>query len=157
MTTIERYVVKPATIGTTAFLMSKTVFPSLVDASWNKNFVFSSNSMLKGLYGGSTSVSVPVMAGVAVGLGSVVAELSHDFIFPHISWLDKSSDKASMLLAGSTAGLGMAGVISLGNPSGIADLGLPTILGVGMVSEIVGDTIYSKFVKSTFESFTQDS
>jgi hypothetical protein len=155
MTTIERYVVKPATIGTTAFLMSKTVFPSLVDAKWSKNFNFSNTSILKG-FAGNQSISVPVMAGLAVGVGSIVAELSHDFIFPHVHWLDKSSDKASMIMAGSTAGLGMAGVINLANPSGVSDLGLPTILGVGMVSEIVGDTIYSKFVKGTFESFTQD-
>jgi hypothetical protein len=156
MTTIERYIVKPATIGTTAFLMSKTVFPSLVDAKWSKNFSFSNTSMLKA-FAGNQSISVPVMAAVAVGVGSVVAELSHDFIFPHIHWLDKSSDKASMFLAGGVSGAGMAGVINLANPRGIAELGLPTILGVGMVSEIVGDTIYSKFVKGAFESFTQDS
>jgi hypothetical protein len=131
------------------------VFPTLVDTKWSKNFSFSSNSMLKA-FAGNQSVSVPVMAGVAVGLGSVLAEVSHDFIFPHIHWLEKSSEKASMLLAGGISGAGMAGIINLANPSGVSELGLPTILGFGMVSEIVGDTIYSKFIKGGYESVVND-
>ena len=83
MTTIERYAVKPAVIGTTGYLMSRTIFPQLIDAKWSQTFSFATNSSL-GRLSGMQTMSVPMLAGVAVGLGSVVAELAHDFIYPHI-------------------------------------------------------------------------
>jgi len=155
MTSFKQYTIKPATIGTTAYLMSRTVFPQLIDSKWSKNFTFASDSVFKSL-SGTQSLSVPVMAGLAVGLGSVVSEFAHDMIFPHIHFLDKSSDKVALLTAGGISGAGMAGSIYLANPAGINDLGLPTILAVGMASEIVGDQLYSRFVKGTWEAVVDD-
>ena len=103
MTTIERYAVKPAVIGTTGYLMSRTLFPQFIDANWSRTFNFAPDSML-GRFSGTQSLSVPLLAGVAVGLGSVFAEIAHDFIFPHIHWLDKSSEKASIVTAGAASG-----------------------------------------------------
>lgn len=155
MSSIERYVVKPTVIGTTGFLMSRTLFPQFIDSKWGKTFNFSSDSVLS-RFSGAKSVSVPVLAGVAVGVGSVLAELAHDFIFPHIHWLDKSSDKVSMLTAGGLSGAGMYGVLYASNPAGIPQLGATSIILAGIASEIVGDALYSKFVKQPVEAFFTD-
>jgi hypothetical protein len=155
--TISRYAVKPLTIGAVGYAASRTIFPQLLDANWGRKFTFSDTSPLKTLYGGSTSVSVPVMAGIALATGSVLAEVAHEFIFPHVHWLDKSSEKASMLTSGVVAGAGMAAVVAMGNSSGVTELGLPSILAVGVASEIVGDMLYKKFTRSSYESLVVDN
>ena len=155
MTTIERYAMKTAVIGTTGYLMSRTLFPQLIDANWSRTFNFAPGSML-GRFSGTQSVSVPLLAGIAVATGSIFAEVAHDFIFPHIHWLDKSSEKVSLLTAGGLSGAGMYGVIYGANPAGIQDLGATTIILAGVASEIVGDMVYTKFVKKPVEDFFTD-
>ena len=155
MTTFERYAIKPAVIGTTGFLLSKSVIPSIVDQSWSRTFSFDPSSML-GRLSGTQSIGVPILAGLAVAGGSIFAEILHDAIFPHIHWLEKSSEKATLLTAGAANGAGLAGVLYLGNDKAIGQLGLPTIIGVGMASEILGNEIYSRFVKGTYEGFVED-
>ena len=155
MTTIERYALKPAVIGTTGFLMSKSLLPQFVDAKWDRTFSFASDSMV-GRLSGMRSISVPVLAGVAVAGGSILAEIAHDYIFSHIHWMDKSSEKVSLLTAGGLSGAGMYGVIYGSNPAAVPELGATSIILAGVASEIVGDMIFTKFVKKPFEDFIHD-
>jgi hypothetical protein len=130
----------------------------MIDSKWgSSNFSFSSGSMLSFISGGSGTVSVPMLVGVAVGTGSVLAEFAHQFIFPHIHWLDKSSDKASMVLAGGLSGAGMASILSMSNPQAINELGLATIIGAGFATELLGDQIYTRFIQKTYEGFVDDN
>ena len=157
MSAFERYALKPAVIGTTGYALSSMVFSKVVDPRWGSSrFSFAPGSVLRYLGGTAGEVSVPLMIGTAVGLGSIVAELSHSYIFPHIHWLDKSSEKASLALASGISGAGMAGVLSLSNPNVINELGLATILGAGVVTELVGDQIYTRFVQKPYESLVSD-
>jgi hypothetical protein len=98
-----------------------------------------------------------MLVGVAVGAGSVLAEVSHQFIFPHIHWLDKSSEKASLVLAGGLSGAGMASILSMSNPAAVNELGLATIIGAGFATELIGDQIYTRFVQKPYESFVNDN
>jgi hypothetical protein len=51
----------------------------------------------------------------------------------------------------------MAGIVAMGNSSGVTELGLPSILAVGVASEIVGDMLYKKFTRSSYESLVVDN
>ena len=50
----------------------------------------------------------------------------------------------------------MYGVIYSANPVGIQDLGATTIILAGVASEVVGDMVYTKFVKKPVEDFFED-
>jgi hypothetical protein len=158
MSAIERYALKPMVVGSTGYVLSSAVFSKLIDSRWGSDkFSFASNSALTFLSGGRGEVSVPMLVGVAVGAGSVLAEVSHQFIFPHIHWLDKSSEKASLVLAGGLSGAGMASILSMSNPAAVNELGLATIIGAGFATELIGDQIYTRFVQKPYESFVNDN
>jgi len=89
--------------------------------------------------------------GVAVLTGSIVAELIHSYVFPHIHALDKMSEPVSAVLAGASNTAGAIGVFSLSDPKIVSDLGLPMIVAGAMFSEIVGDYIYTKFIHPMME------
>lgn len=156
--TVERYLVKPAVVGVVGYGLSSVVFSKVIDSRWGSDkFSFASNSMLSFLSYGKDTVSVPMLAGTAVMVGSILAEVAHSWVFPHIHFLDKSSEKASLALASGLSGAGMAGVLSVSNPAVINELGLLTILGAGVVTELVGDQVYNRFVKGAFEGIVNDS
>ena len=75
------------------------------------------------LFGSNLSLSIGV--GVAVMTGSLVAELFHSYVFPHIHALDKASEPVSAMIAGASNSVGALSVFYLSDPQIINSLGLP--------------------------------
>ena len=90
---------------------------------------------------------MPVVAAVAVGVGSMLSEVSHDYLQSHIHWLDKVNSPASLVLASGVTGTGNVMAYCALNPKAVSELGVMNIAGLGIVSELIGDTVYSKFAK----------
>jgi hypothetical protein len=101
------------------------------------------------LFGQNFSLALGV--GMAVLGGSVVAELIHSYVFPHIHALDKMSEPVSAVLAGASNSVGATAVFYLSDKTIVNDLGLPMIVAGAMFSEIVGDYVYTKFVHPMVE------
>ena len=101
------------------------------------------------LFGQNFSLALGV--GMAVLTGSLVAELIHSYVFPHIHALDKMSEPVSAVLAGASNSAGAIGVFSLSNPKIVSELGLPMIVAGAMLSEVVGDYVYSRFLNPIIE------
>ena len=95
-------------------------------------------------FGNNFSLALGV--GMAVLTGSLVAELIHSYVFPHIHALDKMSEPVSAILAGASNSAGAIGIFTLSNPKIVNELGLPIIVAGAMMSEVVGDYVYSKFL-----------
>jgi hypothetical protein len=143
---IDRYFLKPTVVGAVGYGMSKAVLPMVLDPSWNQTLNIAPDGFVNKITG-QTQVSVPLAVGIAVMLGSIVAEVAHETVFSHIHYLDKASDKTAMLTAGAVAGAGMAGALNATNPGSVARLGLPSIIAAGIASEVVGDLVWSKLKK----------
>ena len=90
--------------------------------------------------------SLALGVGMAVLTGSLVAELIHSYVFPHIHALDKMSEPVSAILAGASNSAGAIGVFTLSNPKIVNEIGLPMIVAGAMMSEVVGDYVFSKFL-----------
>ena len=84
------------------------------------------------LFGKNFSLALGV--GMAVLTGSLVAELIHSYVFPHIHALDKMSEPVSAILAGASNSAGAIGVFTLSNPKIVHELGLPMIVAGAMMS-----------------------
>jgi hypothetical protein len=52
-----------------------------------------------------------------------------------------------LLTAGGVSGLGIAGVMNIANPDSVSQLGLPSIISAGIVSEVVGDKLWTMVKK----------
>ena len=131
---IQRYVLKPATIGATSYVAQNM-------------FIKGKTIRIKG-----PTYDLALVASGAVAVGSVLAEVAHDYIMPHIHYLDKMSEPASLALAGGSTGLGNLGAYYILNPKAIPELGTGNLFLLGAVSELVGDTLYSKLVSPTLQS-----
>ena len=101
------------------------------------------------LFGQNFSLALGV--GMAVLSGSLFAELIHSYVFPHIHALDKLSEPISALMSGASNSVGAIGVFSLSNPKIVSEMGLPMIVMGAMLSEVVGDYAYSKFLHPMLE------
>ena len=93
-----------------------------------------------------TNLSLSLGVGVAVMVGSLVAEMVHTYVFPHIHALDKLSEPVSAVLAGASNSAGATAMFYLSDKRIVQDLGLPMIVAGSMLSEVVGDYVYSKFL-----------
>ena len=94
---IERYVAKPITVGAAGYALSKVIMPSLVDTNWSRTLTFDQGSMLA-RFSGKREISMPVLAALAVGLGSVLSEVAHEFVFPHIHYLEKNGEPSALAI-----------------------------------------------------------
>ena len=101
------------------------------------------------LFGQNFSLALGV--GMAVLSGSLVAELIHSYVFPHIHALDKMSEPVSAVMAGASNSVGAVAVFYLSNPKIVSEMGLPMIIMGAMLSEVVGDYAYSKFLHPMLE------
>jgi hypothetical protein len=144
--TMDRYVWKPTVVGAVGYGMSKAVLPMVFDPSWNQTLNLTPDGVVSKITG-QTSLSVPVATAVAVMLGSIVAEFAHEAVFSHIHYLDKASDKTTLLTAGAVAGGSMAAALNVANPGSVARLGLPSIIAAGLGAELIGDMVWSKVKK----------
>ena len=95
--------------------------------------------------------SLALGVGMAVLTGSLVAELIHSYVFPHIHALDKMSEPVSAVLAGASNSAGAISVFYLSNPKIVNELGLPMIVMGSFLSEVVGDWMYTKFIHPMLE------
>ena len=133
---IQRYVLKPATVGGVAYL-------------GNNMFISGKTIKIRG-----QEYPLTVVASGAVALGSVLSEIAHDYIVPHIHYLDKIAEPSSLALASATTGGGNVAVHyqSRGDGKGVEALGAGNLFLLGAVSEMVGDTVFSKCVNPTLQS-----
>ena len=133
---IQRYVLKPATVGGVAYL-------------GNNMFISGKTIKIRG-----QEYPLAVVASGAVAVGSVLSEIAHDWIVPEIHYLDKLNAPASLALASATTGGGNVAVhyLSRGDGKGVEALGAGNLFLLGCVSEMVGDTVFSKFVAPTIQS-----
>lgn len=86
-------------------------------------------------------VTVPAAAVIGLGAagGSVVADLAHQYVLPHIPGNEKLADKEAALLSVVASGLGSYAATRLIGNSGFAII--PTV-GVGAGSFLAGDYVY---------------
>jgi len=92
------------------------------------------------------------VASGAVALGSMLAEVAHDYVVPHIHYLDRLSEPASLALAVGVTASGNIGTYYLLNPKAVAELGVGNLALLGAVSELVGDTMWAKGIKPVIDS-----
>jgi hypothetical protein len=143
---IDRYFLKPTVVGAVGYGMSKAVLPMVLDPSWNQTLNIAPDGFVNKITG-QTQVSVPLAVGIAVMLGSIVAEVAHETVFSHIHYLDKASDKTTLLTSGAVAGGTMAAGMNVANPGSVQRLGLASLIGAGIAAELVGDIVWTKVKK----------
>ena len=133
--TIQRYFLKPATIGGVAYL-------------GNDYFLDGKTIKIKG-----KDYPLAMVASGAVAVGSIVAEFAHDYVVPHIHYLDKISEPASLALAGATTGGSNIAVhyLARGDGKAVQALGTGNLFLLGAVSELVGYTLWSKGIKPVID------
>jgi hypothetical protein len=95
------------------------------------------------------SYSMPLSLGIfgALTLGSFVADLIHDYIFPNVGVDDKVSEPVSAAVSGVGNSIAVAGIFYLSSPEIVNTLGLPMIALLGVGSEVGGTYLYEKFVQ----------
>jgi hypothetical protein len=71
---------------------------------------------------------------------------------PLVHILDKISEHASLALATGYTEMGNVGAYYLLNPKAIPALGVGNLALLGGISEIVGDTVYSKVIHPTLQN-----
>jgi hypothetical protein len=125
---------KPATIGGVAYLGQNM-------------FIDGKTIRIKG-----QEYPLALVASGAVALGSVFAEFAHEFVMPHIHFLDKLNSPASLALASGSTAMGNVGAYYLLNPKAIPALGVGNLALLGAMSEVVGDQIYSKVINPTLQN-----
>ena len=133
---IQRYVLKPATVGGVAYL-------------GNNMFISGKQIKIRG-----QEYPLAVVASGAVAIGSVLSEIAHDYIVPEIHYLDILNTPASLALASGTTGAGNVAVhyLSRGDGKGVEALGVGNLFLLGALREIVGDSIWSKGIKPTLDT-----
>ena len=133
---IQRYVLKPATVGSVAYL-------------GNKMFISGKSIKIRG-----QEYPLAVVASGAVALGSVLSEMASEYILPHIHYLDRLNEPASLALTSGTTGVANVGIhyLSRGDGKGVEALGAGNLFLLGSLSEVVGDTIWSKGIKPTLDT-----
>lgn len=143
---VERYLAKPITVGAAGYALSKVIMPSLVDTNWSRTLSFDQGSMLA-RFSGKREISMPVLAALAVGLGSVLSEVAHEFVFPHIHYLEKNGEPSALAVASAVSSAGLYGGLYSAQPEAITALGPVPIIALGVTSEIVGDYLYANVIK----------
>ena len=95
---------------------------------------------------GFTGIPAWMAIGGVLATGSLLSEWTHDYVFPHIDYLDKMSEpSAAMLAAGVVSGSSVA-TIYMGDARLVNEIGLWTIVGSAIASEVAGDYVYQKFL-----------
>ena len=89
------------------------------------------------------NVPVPAAIGVATASGSLISDLSHDYLLPHINKNAKLTNIESALLQLSTSAAGTSGVLLL---SGMPTNNIANAALLGAASSVVGDYVNSKFI-----------
>ena len=115
---------KPLTAAIVGGVATKFMFPSL------KNFYIMGKEF-----------PLPVVAGAAVGLSSVIAETAHNYIYPKIPVNEKLEQPISAIIAAGLNAASLAGVMYLLNPNAVSQLGLVKIAAFGAgvdVAPLVG-------------------
>lgn len=95
---------------------------------------------------GMTSLPAWAVMAAVLMTGSIISEYSHDLIFPHIDFLDKMSEPASAVLSTGVSSASALGTLYLDDARLINEIGLYTIIGCAVGSEVVGDYVYRKFL-----------
>ena len=133
---IARYLIKPATVGAVAY-------------AGQNMFISGKTITIRG-----QNYPLAVVASGAVALGSLFSEVAHDYIVPHIHWLDKVSEPSSLALASGVTGGGNIAVhyLARGDGKAVNQLGVSNLFLLGAGSELIGDTLYSKGVYPMFQS-----
>jgi hypothetical protein len=151
---LERYFVKPALVGGITYVgLSSKMLNPLIGSKWSGNLSFQSGSVLSTVMGGKTSLAVPAVVGVSIGLGSLLAEVFHDQIFPHIHWMEKASENSAMITAGGITGIGTYALLQNSNNKVPSELGATQIVVAGILAEYVGDMVWTKVLKRQVEAF----
>ena len=100
--------------------------------------------------GSGRTVPLPVFAAGAAAAGSIVADLAHNTLFAFLP-LDKkydSTEAAATSAAVNVAALyGMSAAVSTDLPG---QIGLSTIVGTALLSNAIGDYIYSSVLAPMF-------
>jgi hypothetical protein len=128
--TLKRYLVKPTTIAAVGAAGTALMYPK---------------SKLTMSFNGS---KVPLWAasGLAIGASSALAEVFHDYVFPHIFHDTKLSEPISLAVAGGVTGGASIGINYLYNNKTLNELGVGNLFLFGAVSEMVGTMVYEKGV-----------
>lgn len=96
-----------------------------------------------------TNLQLPTaaVAGVACAGASVVSDVAHDFVLPHINKSDKLTTVESSLLQIGTSGLATSGLLIYG--SGAPASNFMNCFALGAGSAIGGTYIYDKFISGS--------
>ena len=135
-TRMQRYFFKPATVGGIAYL-------------GNSMFISGKKITLRG-----SEYPLAMVAAAAVAAGSLLAEISHDYVQPMVHTFDKLSEPVSLAVAAGVTGGGnvAAHYLLRGDGKSVAQLGPSNLFLLGALSEMVGDTVYARGILPTFQS-----
>ena len=89
-------------------------------------------------------VPTPIVLGGAVALGSVVSEALRSKVFSNF----KEGEALSMLLGGGINAGTAIGTITLADKIAADEIGILRLGGLGLASEIIGDQLYHRVLKS---------
>jgi len=92
-------------------------------------------------------VPLPVAVGAAVGVGSILAEVAHQHIFPNIHVGNKLEQPLSSLMAGGVNAGAAAGVLYAMNPGSLESLGFGKVIAAGFIADAGADYIYYNLAK----------
>lgn len=128
-TPMDHYITKPALVGAAGAAISAVLYDRR------------STITVKG-----TEVNLSLALGVGMAVGSALAEVVHQNVFPMIGPTDRATSNIAATAV--TVGTNVAStslLLSMNKPDDLATLGLPTLLVVATGAELIGDYIYSNF------------
>ena len=99
--------------------------------------------------GGST-IPLPLFAAGAAATGSVVSDLAHNYIFSFLPLEQKFENTEAMAVSAGVSVGSFYAVAAATSSSLPADLGMVTIAGTALVSNAIGDYVYSAVLAPMF-------
>ena len=92
-------------------------------------------------------VPFSTFAGAACAAGSMVSDVMHDVVLPHILKSERWSNTASATLSGGTAVGSMYAAAAVTDPRLTGELGLINLVGLSLAAEAGGAYIFHSFIE----------
>lgn len=93
------------------------------------------------------------VTGAVGALSSVVGEMAHRFILPHLSPNEKFAQVESSILSPAVAGAAQVGVLEMLAPGSAQSVGFTKVFAIGAGAEIVGQYAWEQTLMPLEDSF----
>jgi len=95
---------------------------------------------------GGLQIPVPIVLGGAVAVGSIVSELLRQYAFSSF----KQGEALSLAIGGGINAGAAVGTIAVLDKIALGQIGMVRLGGLGVASEVIGDQLYHRVLKSLF-------